>query len=196
MKRRIGLWFLAIMLIASVSWATTIKDDMKFLGPVTMTNDVVMSGDVYASGGIFAGDSTSYLKTDTVEITNAEIKALRATPKTLVAAPGAGYVIQFVYATLIMDYGTNVLTESTDNLVIQHHTSGIDVSGSIETTGFLDQAADMILYVPPASAAMAATVANQALELFNTGDGEIAGNAGADTTLTVKITYWIHATGL
>ena len=140
----------------------------------------------------------SELKTDTVRITNAQIKALRASPKELVAAPGAGKFIEFISAFLILDYGSNVLTESTDNMVIQYHTSGVDATGAIEATGFIDASADtMIEVLPSALAYNAATnIVNKALELFNTGDGEYAGNAAADTTMIVKITYRIHTTGL
>ncbi len=50
------------------------------------------------------------LKHADVLLTNAEIKALRATPKTLVAAPGSGRVLEFVSAVLQLKAGTNVLT--------------------------------------------------------------------------------------
>jgi len=35
-----------------------------------------------------------------------------------------------------------------------------------------------------------------AVQLFNTGDGEYAGNAANDTTMTAKVNYRIHAAGL
>lgn len=135
----------------------------------------------------------SKINVATVQITNAEIKALRATPKDLVAAPGAGKFLEFVGATIILDYGSNVLTESADNLVIQYD-GGQDATAAIESTGFIDNNADIVAVIVPATIAAiaSASVANDALELFNTGDGEIAGNAGADTTLTVKISYIIH----
>jgi len=143
-------------------------------------------------------DSGSVIYHDTVELTNAQIKALRAAPKTLVAAPGAGYVLELVSAVLILDYGTNGLTETADNLVIEYATSGQDATAAIETTGFIDVTADQMAFVNPAGIATvaAANTANKALQLFNTGDGEIAGNAANDTTMTVKVAYRIHATGL
>ncbi|UCF48291.1 MAG: hypothetical protein JSU89_14165, partial [Myxococcales bacterium] len=39
-----------------------------------------------------------------VEVTSAEILALNSTPKTLVPAPGAGKVLEFISAILILDY--------------------------------------------------------------------------------------------
>ncbi len=134
---------------------------------------------------------------DSVTLTNAEIKSLRASPKTLVAAPGAGKVIEFLNAILILNYGSNALTESTDNLVIQYD-NGQDVTAAIEMTGFIDQTTDQMAFVNAAgiATATAANCANQALELFNTGDGEFGGNAANDTTMTVKISYRIWDTNL
>lgn len=160
---------------------------------------VTTTGLTTATGGLSTGSAAdSILKTDTITITNAQLKTLRASPKELVAAPAAGSMVEFVSAVIAMNYGSNVLSETADNLVIQYHTSGLDASAEIETTGFLDQAADMVAVVKGASIAGAAATSfvAQALEIFNNGDGEFGGNAGADTILTVKVTYWVHATGL
>jgi hypothetical protein len=157
-------------------------------------------GAMHAAGGGSLGSATdSFLHTDTVELTNVNIKALRGTKKELIAAPGASNYIEVVSVNLILDYGANVLTESVDNLVVQYATSGDDITASIEMTGFIDQAADTIMVVNPSNplaANAASDMLNNAVELFNTGDGEFGGNAGADTTMTVKITYRIHAAGL
>lgn len=137
-------------------------------------------------------------RTAEVAITNAEIKALRATPKTLVAAPGAGKVLEFVSAVLLLDYGSNALTESADNLAVRYTDgSGTIVSQAIECTGFIDQTADTATNALAKIDGIAAKSAceNKALVLHNTGDGEFGGNAGADTTMRVKVTYRVHATG-
>ena len=128
-----------------------------------------------------------------VTLTSAQVKALRATPIDLVPAPGAGKFLEFLGAVLKLDYGSNAFTETTDNLVIQYD-GGQDASAAIEMTGFIDQTADMIAKVIPATiaAVAAANVENDALELFNTGDGEIAGNAANDSTLVVGISYRTH----
>ena len=160
---------------------------------------VATTGLSTATGGISAGSAAdSYQKTDTIQITNAQLKAIRATPKTLVAAPAAGSFIEFISAQIIMNYGSNVLSETADNLIIQYNTSNVAASAAIETTGFIDQNADMIAFVTGIDlAGLAATsVVAKALELKNSGDGEYGGNAGADTTLTVKVTYRVHASGL
>jgi hypothetical protein len=134
-----------------------------------------------------------------VALTNAEVKALRATPKTLVAAPGAGKVLEFVSAVLLLDYGgTNVFTETSDNLAVRfQNTTGVIVSEAIETTGFIDQSADTATNAIPKADAIAAKSGceNQPLVLHNTGDGEIAGNAANDNLMRVRLAYRVWSTG-
>lgn len=133
------------------------------------------------------------LKVATVNLTSAQIKALRETPYALVAAPGAGKVNIVESITLQLNYGgTNVFTESADNFVVQYGDSGTDITAAIENTGFIDQSADTVAVIRPATiAAMAAATAgvNEVVELFNTGDGEIGGNAANDNTLNVTVAY-------
>lgn len=162
------------------------------------TGKVLVDETVTATGGLSSGSAAdSFIHTDTVELSNADIKALRATPKTLVAAPGADKVVEFISAVLILDYGTNVLTESADNLVIEYATSGTDITAAIEATGFIDAAADTLKLVYAAiTDVSAANAVNLAVQLFNTGDGEYAGNVAENTTMTVKVNYRIHTAGL
>jgi hypothetical protein len=180
----------------------TVGDDLSIAATgtaaITTADWGVSATGVVTGVASVAYDSASVIYYDTVELSNADIKALRATPKALVAAPGANKFIELVSAVLILDYGSEVLTESADNLVIQYHTSGQDLTAAIETTGFIDQAADQMAFINPAGVATmtAANAVNKAVELFNTGDGELAGNASNDSTMTVKVAYRIHADGL
>jgi len=129
-----------------------------------------------------------------VTMTSAEVKALATTPIQLVAAPAAGSAIIFEGASLKLTYGgTNVFTESGDNLGIKYtDASGVQVSDTIEATGFIDQAASTYTSaVPVKDAIVAATGAEaQALVLDNLGSN-FAGNAGDDNTLTVSVLYRI-----
>jgi hypothetical protein len=168
-------------------------------GSVAVTGNQTITGTLSATGGLIAGTATNSIqKTDTVALTNANIKALRATKKALVATPGADKFLEFVSAQLILNYGSEVLTESSDDLVIQYATSGVDATAAITANGFITAAADTIINVLPKAmgAVVATNLVNNGLELFNTGDGEYGGNASADTTMTVKITYRIHTAGL
>lgn len=128
-----------------------------------------------------------------VAIPAASVAALRATPYQLVPAPGAGKVVELIGGCLILDYGTVAFTESADNLAVKYtNGSGAAASETIEMTGFIDQTADKIIKV--AAIKDVIMVANAALVLHNTGDGEF-GNSG-DSPIRAKIEYVIHNTGL
>lgn len=158
----------------------------------------IVTADLASNAVTTAKLDVSTIQYAAVSLTNAEIKALRATPKTLVAAPGTGKVLEFVSATLFLDYGSNALTETTDNMAIRFENgSGTIVSQAIESGSFIDATADTMTNALPKIDAAAAKTAceNKALVLHNTGDGEFGGNAGADTTMRVKIAYRVHTTG-
>lgn len=135
------------------------------------------------------------VETVAVTLTAAQIKALRATPVELVPAQGAGRVVEFVSAVFKLNYGSEVFTESSDNLAIRlTDGSGAIVSQSIEAGGFIDASADTYTNaLAKIDTIVAATgIENEALVLHNTGDGEIAGNASNDSTIEVRVTYRVH----
>ena len=141
--------------------------------------------------------------TKTVEITNSEIKALVGTPKELVAAPGANKLIEFLSIALFLDYGSEVLAEPSapDDLAIEYDDGSGTQIVTWDTTGFITNNADTMEIVHGASvgggasAIASATNVNKNLVLINTG-GDYTGNASLDTTITVKVQYAIHTTGL
>jgi hypothetical protein len=140
---------------------------------------------------------TSILRTTSVELTNSDIKNLRGTPKELVAAPGAGALIEFISAILILDYGSDVLTESADNMAMEYDGgSAATASEAIEATNFIDQGADTITTAVPVKDVIdaASDIVNKNLCLAQTGDGEYGGNGSNDSTMTVIITYRVHST--
>lgn len=127
-----------------------------------------------------------------VAITAAEMLALRATPKELVAAPGSGYALEFVSALFIYDYAA-AFTETADNIAVKYTDgSGTTVSLTLETTGLLDATADKVSTIKPLATDVLVT-ANAALVLHNTGDGEFGGTG---SPCRVKVAYRVHATGL
>jgi len=126
-----------------------------------------------------------------VSLTSAEILALYTTAKTLVGAPGAGYVTEFLSAVLVLDHGgTNYATNG--NLSIREtNAAGTALSDTVAEGDFLFAAADAIRCVQALSADVA-LLANKALVLScATGDP-----ATGDGTLTAKVAYRVHATGL
>ncbi len=171
--------------IARFATATEAVDETRddvYLSPKSLTTYLGQAG---------------FLQHADVTLTSAEVKALRATPQTLVAAQGAGSAIKFMGALLKLNYGgSNAFTESADNLAIKYtNGSGVAVSGTIESTNFIDATADTYTNGEPASDAIvaAASAENQALVLHNTGDGEIAGNAANDNTVSVRVYYVVQS---
>lgn len=171
--------------VADLSSTQTVTGNKTFTGTVAMSGVVTSTGD----------GAVQYAE---VALTNAEIKALRATPKTLVAAPAAGKVLKFLGALLILDAGANVLTESTANLGIKYTDgSGVQVNETVEATGFIDQAVDTATEARPKLDPIVAKTGNEAkaLVLHNLGGGEYAGNVAADALMRVKIWYSVITTG-
>lgn len=127
-----------------------------------------------------------------VAITAAEMLLLATTAKTLVAAPGAGYALEFVSATFIFDYGAVFTVAGGDDLVVRYTDgSGTIVSLTLETTGLLDTAADAIKTMKPLATDVTVT-ANAALVLDNIGSNY----GGTGSPCRVKVAYRVHATGL
>lgn len=155
----------------------------------------------YTSGLYLVSDgaiqSEIATRTNTVEITSAELLALRVTQITLVPAPGAGYVNEFVSAVLMYDSAATdyTVTAGGDDLAIRYTDgTGTIVSNTIDTAGFIDEpASDGIRIVRPLAGGTLALTANAALVLDNIGANEFTNGTG---TMTVKITYRVHATGL
>jgi hypothetical protein len=165
-----------------------------YVGDGAAVNAVAISGDAtLAANGALTLDEDVAVRTAKVSLTNAEIKALKATPIELVAAQ-AGKVLEFVGATLELKAGVNVLAEDGggSNLRIRYTDgTGVAVSDEIEATGFIDQAANTITRAVPVKDAIvpAADAINKPLVLHNVGAGEIVGNAGNDATLDVFVSY-------
>jgi hypothetical protein len=144
------------------------------------------------------GQGGADLKFADVLIANADLKALRAAPKTLVPAPGNGKVLEFLSAVLVLAAGSNVLVEATANLAVKYQNgAGVQVSQTIEMTAFIDQATHQVTYAlaKPDPITARTGCENQPLVLHNLGAGEIAGNAANDATLRVKVAYRVHTFG-
>lgn len=84
-----------------------------------------------------------------VTVTSAELLALNATPKTLVAAPPTGFANVFIAAALHKPAGTAYagIAGGEDLVVKATDGSGQQQSSVIETTGFLDSTAVQTRYV-------------------------------------------------
>lgn len=154
-------------------------------GALTVANGVVTTGKL----------SELTIQYATVTLTNTDMLALRATPITVVAAPGASKRIQFLGATINTNATAGAYTETDDNFVFRFTDgAGIIQSTTGQTTGFIDQAGKMHLSVLPVTDALCtdAQATNQALVVHNSGDGEFGGGNAANT---VKITAAYRVVG-
>lgn len=107
-------------------------------------------------------------------ITATQLKALNATPQTLVAAPGSGKLLMFQRALLFLDYNSTAydgIAAGEDLSFKYTNGSGAQVA-TVEATGFLDATADALRIAQPDVAAPT-PVANAALVLHML-TGEIA----------------------
>ena len=86
----------------------TDKSAADFIG----TGDLFMVVDVSDTTGSAAGtskklDSKYVIMTDKISVSNAELQDLRDNAKTLVSAPGAGYMITPISVACLFDYGSS-----------------------------------------------------------------------------------------
>lgn len=131
------------------------------------------------------------IRTATISLTPTQFKAIRATPATLVPAPGPGRALQLLSGAIIYDFAA-VYTETADNLVARYtNGSGAAASQVIETTGFIDQTIDEIRPILPVNDADIAP--NAALVLHNNGDGEFGGTG---SPIRIFVEYAVITTGL
>jgi len=121
-----------------------------------------------------------------VTVSSAELLALNATPKTLVSAPGAGKVLQFVGAVGFLDYNSTTYA-SNGNLRI-HYTngSGTAVSDEVAGSALLHQTDDCYTEFAKNTAETELTV-NAALVLAEATGEATTGNS----PLIMKIFYRI-----
>jgi hypothetical protein len=135
------------------------------------------------------------LRYSEISLTAAQVIALTTTPAVLVAAPGAGKVIEFISAVLFLDYGTVQFAEVDDNLaILLDAATDVQVSETIEMTGFINIAGDVMTTARRKldNIAVKADCENQQLILKNIND---AFTGGTGSVLRVKTTYRVHATG-
>lgn len=149
----------------------------------------------FSVGSLQLPDAT--LRSTTLLITNAQAKALRATPLTIVPAAGAGFTIVPLSATIKLNYGgTNAFTAAiNDNFGLKWKdgTTASIMTGGVQ--GFVQATATSVSRFVEAVAAgstinvTSANSSNQPLVIHNITASEIAGNAGNDNTFTVKLVY-------
>jgi hypothetical protein len=105
------------------------------------------------------------LEQQTTTLTSAQIKALNATPITVVTAPGAGYAVIPLYVHLFHDHGGTdyVQTAGTNHLALEYtgSTEILELGTEAECTAFIEAGADAHMFL--------ATLLGEAAD-FNAGE--------------------------
>lgn len=149
-------------------------------GLLSITNPGGVSGNPDVSMGALG------LQRVSVSVTDAEIKALRATPKTLVASPGAGKILELVSAMFYCNSAAGAYTSPQAMAIRDNNSSGTIRSGSTATS-LVSTTTPTYAYVAPQNCQPAAAVP---LILHNTGGSEMAGGNAANS-MTVVVYYRI-----
>lgn len=98
-------------------------------------------------------------------ITTAQVLALYATPIEVAAAPGAGIYREFLGAQILIDYNSAAYAgiASGEDIVFKYtNAAGVNVSQTVESTGFLDQTSDSLALVGPSGTNLTSVIASVA----------------------------------
>lgn len=140
---------------------------------------------VKVAPGVVGNDTGTV--TANVTISTAELLALNAAPKTLVAAPGSGKALILVDVQLMLDYNSAAYDgiAAGEDLEIRYTNGSGQLVATVESTGFLDATADAYRHVYPTSTAAIVPAANAAL-VMDLASGEIA---TGNSPLKVRLRY-------
>ena len=175
---------------------THIKGPLTVSGVEVVNSSGAITADIQATAKSISSTelADNTIKTATVTLTPTTIVGTdagdlgHASGVELVAAPGAGYILEFVSAVLSYDFGTAAYTGGGDDLVIRQGTTS--VSAAIASADLLGDTADDIAYVNALSAADIKLTANSNLNLKSTAWTNPGTAAG---TCKVHVQYRIHA---
>jgi len=146
---------------------------------------------IWQSGDEADLSSDSFKAATSITITTAQILALFATPITVIAAPGAGKFITIDSVTAWYEYNAAAyagIAAGEDWAFKYTNASGAELTGQIETTGFLDQTADGIRRVG-GLASVITPVANAVVVLHQLSAEIITG----DSPVHLHINYTVHS---
>lgn len=128
------------------------------------------------------------IQTAIVTVTAAQLNALDATPITIVAAPGAGLVIEPLWCVFNYVHGSAAFTVGSSALVLCPAGSvGVyDWSYFVPSAGFIDQTSNQIFlaFSDPSSNFPSSAILNTGLVLGNTG-GNTSGGSGSSLVITL-----------
>jgi len=183
--------------INDVTVLRTDADGAAVTGTLAVSGITTTSGNLVAenislqSGVVDKVASTTLTATEIVGTAAGDVG--HASGATLVAAPGAGYALEFVSAVLIYDYDTAAYTGGGDDNVIQNGSTATALSAAIAGADLLEAAGDKIVQVNALAATDQALVENMPLSLKGTALTQPGTAAGV---LRCHVAYRVHTTGL
>jgi hypothetical protein len=166
-----------------------VGDDASISGALGVTGLATLS-----AGGTLGPGTAGIVKTSApVSITAAELKALAATPKTILAAVASKMLCPIGFHCMF-DYGSEVLAEPSapDDPQFKYvDGSGVACSATFDAGELLVKAADQYAWIPAiqVEGGTLAELVNVPIVLHNTG-GEYTGNASNDSVLEVTAVYY------
>lgn len=130
----------------------------------------------------------------TVALSNADLLALFATPKVVVAAQGSNTLIEFVSAVLEYVKSTAFTIGSAGNVTINYKAdaSGAAVSVARAATGFFDQSSSQISAIKPITTNIDVTLLKNQPLVLTVATADMTG--GSLSTGILKIAYRVHST--
>lgn len=149
------------------------------------------------AGNFLTSDGTNIVTTSmgqlqfvNVTVTSQEIKNLRATPKTIVAAPGANKIIIPVTSSYEFVYGgTSVFIAGAAQTIAGAFSTSIVTTGVLTNAQIVAAATRIAQYSPTVTNNVG--VINQPFILYNTVATEISGNAEDNNVLKFSFLYYI-----
>ena len=121
-------------------------------------------------------------------LTTTQIRALNATPRTIIPAPGAGKII-IPGRGIILSIGAGTVFSSVgagDDLTFQYDGGAVNPFGTVETTGFLSVATAQTRLSVARSVAAVVPAVNTPVEITNSG-----ALTGGRTGLVIVAYYYI-----
>jgi len=154
------------------------------------------------SGNLLTSDGTNWtsaaasggVQTATITLTNAQIKALHATPIQAIAAPGANKCIVIVTSAAQLKYGgTTAFTAGAGQTVSLYYGTAPAICAPVSNAMLVSTASKFGVSSQVVAAINQAVgvIDNVAVNLYNPVATEITGDAANDTTISLQILYWI-----
>ncbi len=185
--------------LGAVAEGALVTSSTSVISTVTGTAGFVLTANAAGTAPSFQAAPGGGIQTATVTLTSAQIKALHATPITIISTPGSGKLIVIMHATSQLNYGgSNAFVNGggqplqlylgTDSTGVGQIGGGICASAMITSTS--SQVEDIFGGFSNSLGNVASsTVLNKALVVSQSSATEISGNAAGNNTISITVWY-------